>query len=518
MTVFEELTAWLEGHIPDKRKTKTRDIAIVLDFYGFGETAHPTYQEIADRRGGLTRERVRQLLDQSFRDYIQKDELPMSCHVGEILGQVRCATLEYVARQLSDQGLTGERGHVVGLLNLAKDLGYAKDRELYDYNLVPSSRHSTRRLEGLLVGQQERDRYKALILKARSLAGRHGLVMLDSLRQELGDSEDTDQLIRLIRATPEVVVVESEDRGWYIYENHSNKLINFAEKAFSLGDRYRIDRLCEMMESAQGGRTQRYAEPDADLIRKWLVTSSLFEVEGGVISMPGAERSPIGGSEGLVVDYLADGRTASYEEIIDALASSDYSRMALSKACTSSPVVYVDRSQGRKKHTYQIITHAAKPFINGEPGSRYERFKKRLQRLAVVGTDIDMQTQTRREQSELRDWILNDAGSVVCAICGENYSSQAIVAAHKKPRSECTEAERSDPHIVFPLCVFGYDYLYERAHLRIRDDEVRLARLPTANTADRARAEAVAGRTLDARWAAGPTHYFEALNPAALQD
>lgn len=516
MTVFEELTAWLEGYIPDKRKTKTRDIAIVLDFYGFGETPHPTYQEIADRRGGLTRERVRQLLDQSFRNHIQKDDLPMSCNVGEILGQIRCATLQYVATQLADQELAGERAHVVGLLNLAKDLGYAEDHELHDYNLVPLSRHGTRRLEGLIVGQQDRDRYKALIFEARGLAGRHGLVMFNSLQQELGDSEDTDQLIRLIRATPEVVVVESEGRAWYIYENRSNKLINFAEKAFSLGDRYRIDRLCEIMESAQGGRTQKYAEPDADLIRKWLLASSLFEIEGGVISMPGAERSPIGGIEGLVASYLADGRKASYEEIMEALASSGYSRMSLTKACTSSPVVYVDRSQGRKKYTYQIITHSAAPLLDGEPVSRYERFKKRLQRLAVAGTDIDMETQTRREQSELRDWVLSDAESVVCAVCGETYSSQAIVAAHKKPRSECTEAERSDPHIVFPLCVFGCDYLYERAHLRIRDGEVQIASLPIVGTADRARAEAVVGRTVDAKWAAGPAHYFEALDIAAL--
>jgi len=96
----------------------------------------------------------------------------------------------------------------------------------------------------------------------------------------------------------------------------------------------------------------------------------------------------------------------------------------------------------------------------------------------------------------------------VCAICGQEYSKNAIVTAHKKKRSVCTEAEKRDPYIVFPVCSFGCDYLYERGFVSVKDDEV-ISGHPAGGPTEEELVKTLVGRRLNARWTEGPSSYFE---------
>jgi len=50
-----------------------------------------------------------------------------------------------------------------------------------------------------------------------------------------------------------------------------------------------------------------------------------------------------------------------------------------------------------------------------------------------------------------------------CSLCGQLLPVELLVAAHIKPRSECSRRERLDfENIVFGVCVLGCDALYEK--------------------------------------------------------
>jgi hypothetical protein len=77
--------------------------------------------------------------------------------------------------------------------------------------------------------------------------------------------------------------------------------------------------------------------------------------------------------------------------------------------------------------------------------------------------DREYTTNGRLEQGYLRAQLLKGKSTSECAICGREFPVELLVAAHIKPRSKCTLREKRDAsNIVFPLCLFGCDSLYER--------------------------------------------------------
>ena len=71
----------------------------------------------------------------------------------------------------------------------------------------------------------------------------------------------------------------------------------------------------------------------------------------------------------------------------------------------------------------------------------------------------------------------------------------------------CTESERLDPHIVFPLCIFGCDFLYEQRFILVKDEKVVIGRA-TLSEAEKAAASVLLGVTLKLPWSSGPPAYF----------
>jgi len=91
------------------------------------------------------------------------------------------------------------------------------------------------------------------------------------------------------------------------------------------------------------------------------------------------------------------------------------------------------------------------------------------------------------------------------------FGVRALVVAHKKKRSRCTETERTDPHVVFPLCTFGCDYLYEQCHVTVCDGAV-VAGNPAAGSTEAGVVAALVGRVVDPRWTGAPAAYFDNVN------
>ena len=81
MDIEDELSGFLLSNIKDG-SNKARDIEIIKFYYGLNESPWPTYEETASRFGGVTRQRIEQLIKSKFKDAVYKNSIPFLKHVG----------------------------------------------------------------------------------------------------------------------------------------------------------------------------------------------------------------------------------------------------------------------------------------------------------------------------------------------------------------------------------------------------------------------------------------------------
>ena len=99
--------------------------------------------------------------------------------------------------------------------------------------------------------------------------------------------------------------------------------------------------------------------------------------------------------------------------------------------------------------------------------------KKAVSRLltrlnSLKNTDATISIKARLEQRLLKA-IMVESSIMPCAICGELFPIEFLVAAHIKKRTLCNEQERLDSNIVMPACKFGCDDLYEKGYVSVQD-------------------------------------------------
>lgn len=124
--------------------------------------------------------------------------------------------------------------------------------------------------------------------------------------------------------------------------------------------------------------------------------------------------------------------------------------------------------------------------------------------------DVVAQVTVRKEQAYLRKKLMGKATAATCAICGDEWPAEFLVAAHIKKRAVCTEAERRDfRHVAMLACSFGCDALYESGWITIAQDgrvqTARLDKLEPGTFGDRLRS--LDGRPCSAH-SAGSEPYF----------
>lgn len=96
-----------------------------------------------------------------------------------------------------------------------------------------------------------------------------------------------------------------------------------------------------------------------------------------------------------------------------------------------------------------------------------------LKELIHVGRlDEQRQVWRRLEQKFLRKYVLKGRDCGSCYICGEELPVRLLVAAHLKPRWQCSKKEKRDFNNVVPMCLLGCDALFESGYLMVVNDRV----------------------------------------------
>lgn len=137
--------------------------------------------------------------------------------------------------------------------------------------------------------------------------------------------------------------------------------------------------------------------------------------------------------------------------------------------------------------------------------------KRQFLRIASMEGSLDREHTAlgRVEQSYLRHMLFKDVDRANCSLCGRLLPVGLLIAAHIKPRSECSRRERLDvANIVSSMCLLGCDALYERGLVSV-DERGRILRSEAQTSpAVAAVLRAFRGRTCGA-WNEARAVYFD---------
>jgi hypothetical protein len=115
----------------------------------------------------------------------------------------------------------------------------------------------------------------------------------------------------------------------------------------------------------------------------------------------------------------------------------------------------------------------------------------------------------RLEQGILRSFLLGDQPFADCALCGERFPVDLLIAAHVKRRANCTDAERrSYKSNLMAVCTFGCDELFERGYIAVERGHIAVGHSPRASQAVEKKVSHLVGRSCRA-WNLKSAPFFE---------
>lgn len=133
--------------------------------------------------------------------------------------------------------------------------------------------------------------------------------------------------------------------------------------------------------------------------------------------------------------------------------------------------------QAAQGYPIGVDDHGAAVVAAALPGAELADGTLEIHRVSErVGLDLGELDRTvlvrvRQEQRIARQVVFGNAGLSRCALCGERYTTDLLVAAHIKPRSRADDSERRDlENILMPACLLGCDALYERGYVAVTAD------------------------------------------------
>lgn len=511
MSIENELVDFLESTIKDGAN-KGRDIEIVKFYYGLNESPWPTLEETASRFSVGTRERIRQLLNSKFRDNVSKNSIPSLKDLVEVLHSRDYWLVSEFEEKICAAGLVDRESHLKGIFNLIDDVNLDCGFDFFTPDLKRASRSSMASSKNIfLIRESSVKATEKSLKKAQDLPGRCGIAKLNYLKDELGQYYSLVSL--LIESSPTSWVRVIGDDYWYVFENRDNTVINYCEKVFSVIEYCDPARLAVTFRNALDGRSYKYPYPPAAIIEEYLRSSIYMVNTDSGLKFIG-ETTKLNEIEENLISFFDSGRSASFPELREFLSQKGYGHPYILKTTNFSPLVFVDKTKGRTHYVFSLIGRPISERNENSDTDIYEFYLRRLRALLDIGTDETREKIARREQHILQEWLFKDKTHEKCAICGKDFNVQTLVTAHKKPRSDCNDAERLDPYIVMPVCVMGCDYFFENMYIYIDGTEIKRG-LPLLNArAESGFIEELVGRPVDSKWLLGNPSYFRSPNKA----
>ena len=144
MTLLDEIQGFLDGSIRES-ETKNRNIEVVMFYLGFSDASWPTLEETAERFEVGTRERIRQLIDESFWGDVEQEDLPSLVKIRDLVTSRRYWFLSELVREITESNLIGGSFNLQCLFGLMDRLEIPNEYVVYTPKLEQITRVSMHR-------------------------------------------------------------------------------------------------------------------------------------------------------------------------------------------------------------------------------------------------------------------------------------------------------------------------------------------------------------------------------------
>ena len=505
MSIEAELIGILDERIRDG-DMKWRNIDMIAYRFGFRGHPCPTLKQVGQKYGLENRQRAGQIVGDHFRSIVNLDDLPSLLRVYELIDSREYWLYADLSQKIAGAELAGDSFYIEGILNLLNEFGFSNLPGIFTPELKSKmSSASVEGSEGFVVDRAFVKEVSPFFNKARRLPGRYGIARpeyLDSWSE--ANALQRSFLLDQMKHSGKCWTFEGGENPWYVFEDiAANPLLNYSKKVFSLIDRCDVRILAETYHNALKKRSHPYQYPSVEILETYLKTSNHFDCIGNQVMFTGMSEHTKNPIERDLIEYLRSHPNSYFPDIKAYLSTLNYSSSNITQAVTHSPLVHINRDRGPRGHVYNSVAVA-------EISRRADRYDQIRRRLVGLGrTDESQEVQIRKEQAILREWLFEGRTRCSCAICGEEYPISALVAAHKKKRTECTEVERVDPFIVMPLCLFGCDFLYEERHVIVDKGTVKEGEAFDGGKEGSRYLKRILDRKLDEEWLKGsPSHFL----------
>lgn len=517
MSIEKEIREYLHANLKEL-DTKSRDINLVLYFYGFGKNLWPTLEDAAiefnvgDSEGRRS-ERPRQILHSKFKAIAKLNDFYLLREFSQYLHSSPIHSFEDLKQYVEAKNLFEGTKNLVSLLRLLNDLGEAKEYKAYTIGFNELTRSGYNESNEVIFGVEPKIKsLQKSLQKAKTIPGLLGIAKLQYLMEEINlDDLETQILLNVIKSDSDSWFYSFNGDDYYLFESRDNTLINNLEKIKNVTHLENIDTLTKVLDNSLKRRTapKKRDYPPEDVIKRYLLSSKHTEIKGSSVYI-NVEPVELTSIEKDISDYLIKSSINDYPTISSYLLSLGYEKPLVDKTVFYSPLIFVDKSKGRYHYTYNLVGKYAD---TTEVSTKYEDFRQRLIKASLGGTDGSSNAVTRKEQHILSLWLFEGKEKEVCAICQKEYSVKSLVTAHKKKRKDCAENERTDPYIVMPLCVFGCDYLYENRFVYIDSGIVSSTHdFECLYVSELDYIKIICGNKLESRWLKGDEFYFPKPN------
>jgi len=523
MSVEKEIRDFLHTNMKEL-DTKSRNIDLILYFYGFGKHLWPTLEEaaiefnIGDTKGRRS-ERPRQIIKLRFKEVAKLSDFSLLNHFSKYLNSSPVHSFEELKQYVEEHNLFDGTQNLLSLIRLLNDFGEAKEYKAYTVGLHELTRFGYNENSEIIVGKTPN--IKALqeaLQKAKIIPGVLGISRLQYLMEdiELGDIE-SKILLHVLKSDSDSWFYNYNGEDYYLLESRGNTIINSLEKIRNITSQENLDTLTVVLANSLKRRTapKKRNYPPEEVIKKYLLSSKHTEIKGSTVHI-NVEPEELTDIEKSVGKFLSESDVNDYPTISGHLRSLGYDKPIVDKTVFYSPLLFVDKSEGRYHYKYNLVGKGANSdeILNG-----YEMFRQRLIKSSLSGTDGSSNVVRRKEHHILSLWLFEGKEKEQCAICKNDFSVKSLVTAHKKKRKDCAENERTDPNIVMPLCVFGCDYLYEKRLIYIDSGVVKpTCKIEEGYGCELGYIEMIKGNKLDPRWLEGDEMYFPNPNSKKQSD
>lgn len=517
MSIEKELREYLHTNLKEL-DTKSRDINLVLYFYGFGKDLWPTLEDAAIEfnvgdSDGRRSERPRQILNSKFKKIAKLNDFRLLREFSEYLHSSPIHSFEDLSQYVEANNLFDGTKNILSLLRLLHDLGEATAYKAYTIGLDELTRSGYNESTEIIFGVSPKIKVlQKSLKKSKTIPGLLGIAKLQYLMEEIDLNDLEFQiLLNIIKSDSDSWFYRYRGDEYYLFESRDNTLINNLEKIKNITQLEDVDKLAVVLGNSLKRRTapNKRDYPPEDVIKRYLLSSKHTEIKGTKVYI-NVEPVELTNIEKDISEYLIDSNVNDYPTISNHLLNLGYEKPLVDKTVFYSPLLFVDKSEGRYHYTYNLVGKGSEAT---EVLTKYEDFRQRLIRASSEGTDGSSNISTRREQHILSLWLFEGKVKEACAICQKEFSVKSLITAHKKKRKDCAENERTDPYIVMPLCVFGCDYLYENRLVYIDSGFVRTrGDSEHALIAELDYIKSVSGNKIEDRWLEGDELYFPKPN------